>query len=521
MVSLYMFHKIRELNKKGYNKSEIAKELGIHRQTVARYLNLSAPPSYTDRDSATRCDPFMGFKERVKGWLSKNIYLSGVEVFELLVDEGYKGSLRTVKRRVQKIKDLAAKERFFEQKYEPGEQSQFDFKERIKIPFKDGDRELYLHFGTLPFSDRFFISAYPGKNYECFIEGVHRFFDVIGGITKNIRIDNLSPCVSKVYKGQHRKYTSAFQDAIEYYGFGVLPCNPGKGSDKGDVERDIQTHSRRILNLIRLKDLRFNDFYDLNFWLVEYCKKRNSETIIQKYNEEIPSLYPLLERNEEILCRNEERMASAYGMIKHNDTNYSVPDYAIGKKCKIVLSVNKVILQLADENRVIAVHPRGKGDSILLEHVIPSLVRKPQAMVRWAHKEALFPSKVYKKLYSRLKSIASFRAEQDYLKILNLIQNVKFEDLTLAIELALEDKNLDLFNSIRCLLFVEHRPENIVNISQNLNQHKLNVKLENYNLLIPGEKNGSPRTHPMSKRTKTKCDEARILQFSSARGQGK
>ena len=39
------------------------------------------------------------------------------------------------------------------------------------------------------------------------MDGVHSFFEVIGGLTENIRFDNLSPVVKKVLKGDARLYT--------------------------------------------------------------------------------------------------------------------------------------------------------------------------------------------------------------------------------------------------------------------------------------------------------------------------
>ncbi|MBF0298108.1 MAG: hypothetical protein HQK51_05270 [Oligoflexia bacterium] len=36
-----------------------------------------------------------------------------------------------------------------------------------------------------------------------------------------------------------------FIKATDYYDFKVLPCSPGKGNEKGDVERDIRTHAKK------------------------------------------------------------------------------------------------------------------------------------------------------------------------------------------------------------------------------------------------------------------------------------
>lgn len=515
-----MFHKIRELKSEGKSNVEIGQELKLHRHTVAKYLQMSSIPGYV-REKSTREDPFAAFKSKVEIWIKKADQLSSTEIFELLVEEGYQGSLRTVKRRLREIKAQVIKERFFEQTYDPAEQSQFDFKERIKIPFEQGEVECYLHFGTLPCSNKFFIRAYPGKNFECFMDGIYEFFSHIGGMTKNIRIDNLSPCVSKVYKGSKRKYTKAFEKATEYFGFGVLPCSPGKGNEKGDVERDIRTHAKRILNLIKLKNICFDSFDDLNNWLVEYCEKRTSPEIALSFQEEKQHLLGLLDKKENVLYRTEEKMPTPYGMLKHDDATYSVPDHAIGKRCVLIFTVDKVKIKILESNELVAVHPRGISESILLEHVVASLLRKPAAMVRWSHKDALFPHAIYKKLYNRLKRIASFKAEHDYLKILNLIQYTDINELTLAIEIALESNLEDLYGQIKELILNEHHPDNVFDISEKMNQKRLNVELSDYDSLIPkGEKNDSSRISRESGGAEADSDQKRILKFSITGAEG-
>ncbi len=491
MISIYMFHKIRKLHKDGLTKKAIANELGIHRQTVAKYLLSSSPPKYSSRINRTRSDPFATYQEKVELWLDKSPELTAEEIYELLIEEGYSGSVRTVRRRLSCMRKVSAKERFFEQEYTPGEQAQFDFKEKISIPFRISNEICYLHFGTLPYSNKFFIRAYPGKNFECFIDGIHEFFDHINGMTRNIRIDNLSPCVSKVLKGSKRIYTEAFTKAVEYYGFNVLPCSPGKGNEKGDVERDIQTHSKRILNLIKLKSLRFDSFEDLNNWLVEYCQKRTSEKIEESFKVERDHLMTIIKKNKDVLCRAEERTSTKYGMVKIKDHVYSVPDRAIGKRCRVLFGVEDVYIHLVDTNECVAVHPRKEKESVLLEHVVPSLIRKPNAMIRWGHKKALFPNTTFSTLYEYLKRKTSYRAEQDYLKILNLIHNTTIGELTIAIELVLECKTDDIYFKICELLFKENNP---ASNNKTFEQPNLTIDLETYNNLIPGVENVTPRT---------------------------
>ena len=41
LKKLVMWNKVRELKSFGFNKSQISRELGLHRDTVARYLSMS------------------------------------------------------------------------------------------------------------------------------------------------------------------------------------------------------------------------------------------------------------------------------------------------------------------------------------------------------------------------------------------------------------------------------------------------------------------------------------------------
>jgi transposase len=200
-----MFEKIRTLSQEGKRISEIARLLKISRTTVRKHLRHNTAPQYKVRETGARQDSVAEFASEIKNWLSSSPQLTDQEIFELLIGKGYSGSIRTLNRRLKAFRPLKTKERFFEQKYTAAEQAQFDFKEELKLQFKDGLKTGHLLVGTLPYSDRFYIKAFPFKNYQCFIEGVHAFFEFIGGLTVNVRIDNLSPCVSKVLKHGERK----------------------------------------------------------------------------------------------------------------------------------------------------------------------------------------------------------------------------------------------------------------------------------------------------------------------------
>ncbi|CAM5218281.1 hypothetical protein UACE39S_04538 [Ureibacillus acetophenoni] len=80
----------------------------------------------------------------------------------------------------------------------------------------------------------------PGENLECFLSGLQQLFEQAGGVPISIRIDNLTPAVKKVRKGDtEAELTEAFRHFQNYYGFQVQVCNPESGNEKGHVERKV------------------------------------------------------------------------------------------------------------------------------------------------------------------------------------------------------------------------------------------------------------------------------------------
>lgn len=455
MVTVYMFEKVRALIAQDKSDRFIARQLGMNRKTVAKYRQTNAPPGYQPRQARTRANPLNGFEDRIGGLLKVTATLTAVEIYGVLRDEGYTGSLRSVQRHYTSLRQSKPKERFFEQTYEPGEQSQFDFKEKVELPFVDGPRVVHLHFGTLPHSDFFHIKGFGFKNYEAFMDGIHSFFERAGGMTEKIRFDNLSPCVKRVLKGDNRIYTESFMKATSYYGFGLLPCAPGKGSDKGDVEREIKTQALRIKNLVSRTGRVFQDFEDLNEWLANFCKDNLPQRAKELWTEEVARLKTLPPRDDDVLCKTASMPVNAYGTVRIGKSTYSVPDEVIRQNVRVVVGPYDVkIYALTAKEPLVAVHPRmpDNENSVLVAHTLRSLIRKPHAMVRWRHKEILFPSPIFRKYYAYLQNLLNYGAEREFLKTINLIHHVSLDEIASAIELVIEAVSTTPFHHVKDLL---------------------------------------------------------------------
>ena len=73
----YMWYKVRELQSKGLNKTQIGKHLGVDRSTVRRYLQMSREDFVRRRNSHRKYTlKLAGYEEYVRGTLEEYPYIS-------------------------------------------------------------------------------------------------------------------------------------------------------------------------------------------------------------------------------------------------------------------------------------------------------------------------------------------------------------------------------------------------------------------------------------------------------------
>jgi transposase len=93
---------IKSLAAEGLKNTHIANRLGVDRGTVAKYLALeSVPPRRTRKAPSLKIDPF---GNHLKARLAKYPELTAERLFREIVELGYSGSRRTVRRFVASVR---------------------------------------------------------------------------------------------------------------------------------------------------------------------------------------------------------------------------------------------------------------------------------------------------------------------------------------------------------------------------------------------------------------------------------
>ena len=137
-----------------------------------------------------------------------------------------------------------SKEAFVPLSHPPGH-AQFDFGEAT-VEIAGVRRKAALGVITLPYSDTYFLSAYPRECTETFQAAHVAGFEFFGGVPLRTSYDNTTIAVSKVM-GRDAVLTRAFLALESHYLFDHHFCRVGRGNEKGHVENHVGYSRRNLL----------------------------------------------------------------------------------------------------------------------------------------------------------------------------------------------------------------------------------------------------------------------------------
>lgn len=285
---------IQALWERGYSERKIARELGIHRNTVKNYLPTQAPaearvpPTELDSKCTTQdpnpppgsgpsesgkteperraergsecatedaeanaaelsqtkpakpakpgpkseCEDFREIiEEKIEAELqAKRIWQ------DLVDDHGFKHSYSSVKRFVSRLKTSQPK-RIWRLECAPGEEAQIDYG-TIRLEIDGKRRKIHLLRVSLSHSRKAYSEAMPRQDTESFIRGIENAFRCFGGVPQLLVLDNLKAGVLKpdIYDPELNPKFEAF---CEHYQAAALPTRPRTPEHKGKVENGI------------------------------------------------------------------------------------------------------------------------------------------------------------------------------------------------------------------------------------------------------------------------------------------
>jgi len=223
----------------GQSVRRIAREMGLHRLTVQKYLQQSEPQR---GESVARSQPVMGvvgsrIEALLEEWaprLGGKHRLTSPRVHRQLREEGFTVGERTVRQFLAEKRRQAA-EVYIPLVHRPGDEAQVDFFE-VTVDEGGRRRKAWKFLMRLMYSGRDFIHLYDRCDRPCFLDGHVRAFLFMGGVARRLVYDNLSAAVKRIFGLKDRELTDRFQALASHYLFEPCFARPRQGHDKGGVE---------------------------------------------------------------------------------------------------------------------------------------------------------------------------------------------------------------------------------------------------------------------------------------------
>ncbi|MGE0621626.1 MAG: IS21 family transposase [Pseudomonadales bacterium] len=234
MHSLETSVEISVLARQGKSIKGIARELGVSRNTVRKYLKRKGEPVYGPRlPRPTKLDPYKDYlTERVEAaipdWIPATVLMREIRAL------GYPGGISQLKVFLTTLKPTPVVEPLVRFETKPGEQMQVDF-----VTIRRGRHRLSAFVATLGYSRLAFVYFVADERIETVLSCLRRSFEAFGGVPEHVLFDNMKTVVLErdAYGGgQHRFHPQLLQLARDC-GFSIRLCRPYRARTKGKVER--------------------------------------------------------------------------------------------------------------------------------------------------------------------------------------------------------------------------------------------------------------------------------------------
>jgi transposase len=340
-------HTIVTLYEQGWSKRKIARELGLDRLTVRRYIAASdlksptpqtgsgeelaakSPGVQTGSGTGSLCSQW---SEQIQKWVQSG--LSAKRIYQdLVVEHEFKGSYFSVWRYVRRLQPTGEGLPFRRMECAPGEELQIDFGQGAWVVENGRRRKTHLFRCVLSCSRKGYTEAVWQQDTETFIRAIENAFRYFGGVTRTVVIDNLKAGVI-----QADWYDPVLNPKIEefsrHYGTVILPCKPAMPRHKGKVEAGVKYAQNNAVKGRAFESLSAQNLF-LSKWEANTADKRihgttrkQVDTLFKEIEQPallaLPQgLFPMFEEARRSVHRD--------GYVEFKKAYYSVPPEYVGR----------------------------------------------------------------------------------------------------------------------------------------------------------------------------------------------
>ena len=488
----------------------IARELGLNRRTVARYIkdydrkrtqlladkdnpakeeltaDIIQAPSY-DTTSRKKVKLTTEIVDRIQFYLQENQQKKKegrhkqqrkkIDIFEALQEEGFAIGYTTICNTIREIQQ-ESREAYIRQEYAPGEVCEFDWGE-VRLTIAGKSRICHMAVFSPTWSDYRHGELYANQKSESFLDSHVSFFEAAGGVYREMVYDNARVMVAKFVGKSEKEPTEALLKLSLYYGFRFRFTNTYQAHEKGHVERSVEYLRRKIFS----KCDRFASLSEARAYF-----QRELSLLNQKCRNNQASAQEMLEKEKGHLlvlpprydtARVAEVRVDRYSTVSVDANHYSVPDHLVGEFVLVKVYPDKI---LCYHNQVkIASHQRCLGQThwlLDISHYLKTLKLKPGALRRSSAFLQIKPElqAIYHNYYQG--------QERQYLQLMELVATYSLPKVSQTIGMLERIPTTVTTEKIRLILEKKDEPVRILTPSAITRQAK--ETLSDYSKLLGG-----------------------------------
>ena len=331
---------IIDLKRKGLSDRHIARQLGLDRRTVKKYVDDPGKAFKPRQPAPTRkskLDPFFG---NIKTWMEEDPSYRAMWMYDRLKPMGYTGGYDILKNFVRRLKSKRAKVAYLRFETEPGLQAQADWAE-FAWALPDGKSQVFYLFAMiLGFSRKLYCELVERCDLTTFLDCHIRAFEYFGGVPGEILYDRMRNVFIRKLAGKTEFNRSLTSMAI-HYGFKPMVAPAFAPWVKGKIERPIDFIREGFWRGYGFTSLERSN-HDLLAWLEMKSQRIHGTT-------------------HERVCDRFDREKPALGALPGTvfDTSYQVYK-PVRKDCTVHFGTNRYMVPhtLVGENLVLRVKNR-------------------------------------------------------------------------------------------------------------------------------------------------------------------
>ena len=350
--------RLYEMHGEGHSARAIARELGLARNTVLKYLR--SPDAIRPKPRQPRGSSLDPYAQHIDRRMAEGLENCVVLLRELRA-LGYRGAYSTLTEYLRPRRRGGQPEATMRFETAPGEQAQVDWGSLGYVGADGKKHRIWAFVMTMGWSRACYVELVRKADTAAFIQCHVNAFEYLGGVPRRCLYDN-AKVVTLGRDGDGRiEWNLRMLDFARRVGFDIRLCQPYRAQTKGKVESGVKYVRRNMW-----PSMRFTGDADLNRQTLEWCDMVANARVHgttyrvpwEMLSEERPHLGKPPDRAALGPYLREDRTVSRDGFVSWEGSRYGVHWKWVGRVVQVGQRQGTVEVWAGDER--IAVHPRAQ-----------------------------------------------------------------------------------------------------------------------------------------------------------------